>query len=78
MDRYEVDQQVSSERVTVGLIPKTVEELERLRTKTGTSKTDVVNRSISLYAFITEQIQAGRQIVLRDPQTGELELVHLI
>jgi hypothetical protein len=79
VSKQEVEQlQVASERITIGMIPRVTGELEQLRAISGMSKTDLVNRAISLYSFITKQLQAGRQIVIRDPQTGEHELVHLI
>jgi len=78
MNKQQVESQVGNERITVGLIPRTAEELDELRSKSGMSKTDLVNRAISLYSFFEEQVRSGRQVVIRDPQTGEHELVHLI
>src|SRR5437660_85881 len=46
--------QPSSERITVALIPKAVADLQHLQEGTGLSKTDLVNRAISLYRFIEE------------------------
>jgi len=70
--------QVASERITVGLIPRTVSELEELQALSGMSKTDIVNRAISFYAFVEERLRAGQEVVLRNPQTGEYERVHLL
>jgi uncharacterized protein (DUF1778 family) len=43
------------ERVTVNLIPKASQALERAASLTGDSKTDVINRALQVYAFV-EQI----------------------
>ena len=65
-------------RITVVLIPKAAEDLERLRERTGLSKTDLVNRGVSLYEFIDAQLQAGRDLIVRDPGTGEAQVVRLL
>lgn len=74
----QLERQVVAKRITVGLIKKVVEELERLQLRTGMSSTDVVNRAVSLAAFIDEQTAAGKEILLRDPSTNELARVHLL
>lgn len=69
--------QPPSERITVALIPKAVAELQRLQGSTGLSKTDLVNRAISLYQFIDEQTRAGRDLLLQDKK-GDTQLVRLL
>jgi hypothetical protein len=64
-----------SERLHVLLIPASSEALGKA-TATGVSKTDVVNRAIQLYAFVTEQQAAGSDLLLRTPE-GEVERVRL-
>jgi hypothetical protein len=71
-------QRVAVDRMTISLIPRTVKELEQLQEKTGLSKTDIVNRAISLYAFVTEQMEAGQQLALRDPESERLQLIQLL
>jgi hypothetical protein len=71
-------QRVAIDRMTISLIPRTVKELEQLQEKTGLSKTDIVNRAISLYAFVTEQMEAGQQLALRDPESERLQLIQLL
>jgi hypothetical protein len=66
------------DRITIALIPKAVAELQRLQDRTGLSKTDLVNRAISLYEFINEQTGAGRDLLLRDKKTGDTQLVRLL
>jgi hypothetical protein len=66
------------DRLSVSLIPRTVEELDQLHEKTGMSKTDIVNRAISLYAFVTEQLDSGQDLIIKDRQTGEQQKVQLL
>ena len=66
------------DRITVALIPKAAGDLARLQDCTGLSKTDAVNRAISLYEFVNAQSAAGRDLILRDQETGETQLVKLI
>lgn len=69
--------QIVAERITVGLVPKTTEELKELQERTGLSKTDIVNRAITLYAFMEAQLQAGRELLVRR-DSGEVELVRFL
>jgi predicted transcriptional regulator len=70
-----VPQPPSADRITVALIPKTGADLQRLQDRTGLSKTDIVNRAITLYEFIESQQHDGRDLLLRDQDTGELRTV---
>ena len=65
-------------QITVPLIPRAWNELLRLQDRTHLSKTDVVNRAITLYAFIDERTRAGQEILIRDKETQEIQLVRLI
>jgi hypothetical protein len=65
------------DRITIGLTKRSTEEIAELQSETGLSKTDLINRSIGLYKFITERMEAGWDVVLRDRETGETLLVHL-
>jgi hypothetical protein len=76
--RNAVDQRTTTDRITVALIPKASEDLQRLQDRTGLSKTDITNRAISLYEFIESQLQAGRDLIVKDPKTGESQLVKLL
>jgi len=69
---------VQGERITVALIPKVGAELERLQDQTSLSKTDIVNRAITLYEFITSQLDEGRDLLIRDSSTGETQVVRLL
>lgn len=68
---------VSPERITVALIPKATADLQRLQERTGLSKTDITNRSISLYEFIDAQLRAGKEVLIREPETGQTQIVHI-
>jgi hypothetical protein len=64
-----------SERITVALVPKAGEDLQRLQDRTSLSKTDLVNRAITLYEFIDAQQRAGRGLQIRDRESGETRTV---
>jgi hypothetical protein len=66
------------DRITVALIPKAGEDLQRLQDRTSLSKTDITNRAITLYEFIDAQMRAGRDILIRDSGTGESQIVRLL
>ena len=68
----------SSERITVALISKASADLARLQDRTGLSKTDIANRAISLYEFIDTQLREGREVLVRDPETKELQVIRLL
>ena len=61
------------DRITVALIPKVSEDLQRLQDRTALSKTDIANRAITLYEFIEAQLRAGRDILIRDRKTKETQ-----
>jgi hypothetical protein len=67
-----------AERITVALIPQAGEDLQRLQDRTGLSKTDIVNRAITLYDFIDAQLREGRDVIIRDPKTGETQVVRFL
>jgi hypothetical protein len=71
-------QTTTVERITVALVPKAVEGLQRLMASTGLSKTDVVNRAITLYEFVDSHQQAGDELLIRDARSGDLEIIHLL
>jgi hypothetical protein len=71
-------QRLTGERITVALIAKVAEQLQRLQGATGLSKTDIVNRSISLYDFLQTQMDADHDIIVRDRTTGETQIVKFL
>ena len=60
------------DRITVALIPQAAEDLQRLQDRTSLSKTDLVNRAISLYEFINAQVVAGRDLLIRDADSQQV------
>lgn len=72
------ERQSPNERIIVALIPKAGEDLQALQDSTGLSKTDIVNRAITLYEFIEGQLQAGKDLYVKDPETGETLLIRLL
>jgi hypothetical protein len=57
--------------ITVLLVPKVARDLARTRKRARLSNTDIVNRAISLYDFIDEELTAGAQLLLRRPGSSE-------
>jgi len=66
------------DRITVALIPKAGEDLQRLQDRTSLSKTDIANRAITLYEFIDGQLRTGRDALIRDNKTAITEIVRLL
>jgi hypothetical protein len=64
-----------AELLKIPLIPTVRGELQRLQERTGLSRTDIVNRAISAYAFLDAQLSAGHDLVIRNNSTGETQLV---
>jgi hypothetical protein len=67
-----------ADRITVALIPKASEDLQRLQDRTSLSKTDITNRAITLYEFIDTQLSTGRDVLIRDNEAGTTEIVRLL
>jgi hypothetical protein len=66
------------DRITVALVPKVAGELQRLQERTSLSKTDLTNRAITSYAFLDAHVYAGYDVMVRDPRTGETQLVQFL
>jgi hypothetical protein len=66
------------DRITVALIPKAAEDLQRLQDRTSLSKTDIANRAITLYEFVDTQLRSGRDVLIRDNEAGITEIVRLL
>ncbi|MGZ0236073.1 ribbon-helix-helix domain-containing protein [Streptomyces sp. H49] len=76
--KAETQRPTVSERITIALIAKAAEGLQRLQRRTGLSKTDVVNRAISVYDFIDQQLEDGNELLIRRKETDEVQLVHIL
>ena len=66
--------QQPSERITVALVPKAAGDLHEAVQRSGLSKTDIVNRAITLYQFIEDRLTQGDEILIRD-SAGQLERI---
>jgi len=42
------------------------------------SKTDIANRAITSYQFLDAQLKSGRDLIIRDPRTGETQMVRFL
>lgn len=67
-----------AERITVALITKAAEDLRRTQERSGLSKTDIVNRALSLYEFVDSRLAVGDEIIVRSRKTGDLEVIRLL
>lgn len=71
------ERQAVAERITVALIARAIEDLRRTQERTGLSKTDIVNRALTLYEFIDNRLADGSELLLRS-STGETEQIRLL
>lgn len=65
-----------AERINATLIRESAEALARLQGRTGLSKTDAINRAITVYEFIDAEIREGNEIIIRDSE-GRDQLVKM-
>ncbi|WP_055480403.1 hypothetical protein [Sphaerimonospora mesophila] len=70
--------QVVAERITVGLVARAAEQLQRLQDRTGYSKTDLVNRAITLLEFVDGELAEGNELLLRRKESGETFVVKML
>lgn len=66
------------ERITVGLLHRVASELHALNVETGMTKTDLVNRALTLYSFVMKQLDKGNDLLIRDNETGETERITIV
>jgi hypothetical protein len=52
-------------RITVALVEKAANDLQATHDRTKMSKTDIVNRALSLYEFIDAELSAGAELIVR-------------
>ena len=62
--------------ITVALVEKAVADLERTHERTHLSKTDIVNRALSLYDFIDAELSDGAELIIR--RAGHDNLLKLL
>ena len=62
--------------ITVALVEKAAADLQITHERTHLSKTDIVNRAVSLYEFVDAELRAGAEfIVRRDGQNYVVKLM---
>lgn len=66
------------DRITVALIPQSSADLQHLQERTSLSKTDLVNRAITLYEFIESQLRTGQDLIIRNQKTGETQIIRFL
>jgi hypothetical protein len=67
----------TEQKITVVLVSKAAADLVRTRRRSDLSKTDVVNRAISLYEFLDQELGSGTELLLRR-RDGSTYLVELL
>ncbi len=53
------------DRITVALVEKASDDLQSTHERTRMSKTDIVNRAVSLYEFLESELSDGAQLIIR-------------
>lgn len=51
--------------ITVPLVTRAAADLESTRRRTRLSRTDIVNRALSLYEFIDAELSSGAELLVR-------------
>jgi hypothetical protein len=65
----------AADRVTVALVPKAAGDLQQTVERTGLSKTDVVNRALTLYQYLDALLSSGAELFTRD-KSGQVEKIN--
>lgn len=68
----------AKERVTVNLTGRGAGALSELVRRTGDSKTDVINRALSVYELIERITDEGGAVFVREKGSAELERVRFL
>jgi hypothetical protein len=67
----------TQELITIPLIEKASDDLRIIYDRTGLSRTDIVNRAISLYAFIDAELRSHALLIVRR-RDGKDHLIKLL
>lgn len=62
-------------KISANFIARAMEALDQAAELTGDSRTDVLNRSVQVYAYLCAQMEQGKLVVVEDPATGERERI---
>ncbi len=60
-------------RINVNLTPRSVAALEFACELTGDNRTDTLNRSVQVYAYVSKLMSEGKLIFAEDPTAGTRE-----
>ena len=60
----------------MALVRKAATDLEITQDRTGLSKTDIVNRAISLYEFVDAELSADAELIVR--RNGKDHIIKLL
>lgn len=60
-------------KVTANLVPRAMVALNTASAITGDNRTDVINRSLQVYAYLMKVMEEGKLAFIKDPATGEVE-----
>jgi hypothetical protein len=77
-DRRADDAPAAKERITVNLTGRGAGALADLVKRTGHSKTDVINRALTLYDFFETVMDEGGAVFVRRSDSDEPERVHFL
>jgi hypothetical protein len=67
---------VNGDPITVMLVDKAAADLQITHERTNMSRTDIINRAVSLYEFVDAEIRAGAELIIR--RDGQDYLVRLM
>jgi len=65
-------------KVSANFVNRSLIALELASEVTGDNQTDVLNRSVQLYAYIMKAVEDGKLIFIEDPRTGAKERLVLL
>jgi hypothetical protein len=57
--------QAEADRITVSLVPKALAGLQKTHDRTRMSKTDIINRAVSLYELIEGELTDVAEVIIR-------------
>ena len=65
-------------KVSANFVNRAMAALEMASEITGDNQTDVLNRSVQVYAYIAKMIDEGKLVFVEDPTTGARERLVLL
>jgi hypothetical protein len=62
--------------INIALIPQAAADLARTHKRAGLSEVDIINRAITLYDFVDDELVSGAELLIRraDGSTFRVEL----